>query len=407
MGTVSDFLPWAFLLLLGVLCSPGWVALLLHGTQLHLPGQEWIDHWAKAGSYERKRQLGRTRFADAASYHHFKLPDGSRQLYEQEGYVVLRGLLPKSTVAALRKELFERYSFEQEKNAQYDSDALLDFLVSSPLGEVAAQLLGASQVHLIRNVLHFRPTLVKFKRVPTYHFDWLECEEELPTEGAPFTGPSPIKFNVALYDEMPGLWLLNRSTLGSLMEQANLSGLKASRAGLEPLGDVAQLADSVALQPVLNMGDVVAHSAALAHRSPDAGLGSTLGFVSPSYAASSSRCLGRRDSNRECKWEALVPSEEVPTLGEVAGCFPQAYPALKGPRYLNVTLRENFSVGPLKRILANLLTRWLFLAPGAPPTAALKAAQAVPPDFDLDLRSKEEAQHSPSLTGAWSPKTEL
>ncbi|CAE8613057.1 unnamed protein product [Polarella glacialis] len=395
--------------------GPELLAGLIYGSTKHIPARvHYLDSLLKPANFKRRRWLGATRFAEPSSYHaegeKIKvLPEGSRASYLAEGYLVLRGLIPPETVLALREELFQNYSFDLEKNSHFESDALLDFLAFSPFGQVAAELLGTESVHLLRSVLHFRPTSLAFKRVGNFHFDWLECDHDLPAVAAGFLDSdalaetAPIKFNLALYDDMPALWLLNRSTLGALVnvnmtdasfgdQSPDAKGQQRLPAGPEglPFWVSQEAADAVAVRPRLRLGDVVVHSPALAHRSPDAPLGELIGFLSPSYAAPASQCLGRYASNRECDWEAEQRRQErnadaegsheaekpgsarqETLLGDVPGCFPQVYP--KSPARKTeflIELRRNFATGPFGRLLSSSLTRWLFLVPSPEDTAS-------------------------------------
>ena len=285
------------------------------------------------------RHLGASRFADEKHYR--SAPLISQQYidaYFKEGYIIIRDLLPSDTVAAFRDELLltmgdvNRYLAHQ---SQFRVDASLDFLLFSPLGHVAAQIMGTYNAHLIYSHYRFRINGLH-PETPGYHADSRECSH---TRNFQFTEtgsffwqiPSreemhmPIKFQIPLYDDMPGLRLVNVTGLQVMYAYTNGEWNE----------DVAEF---LIVKPQLSLGDVIVHTPCLPHRSPKGVGGRPSGWIGPSYAPSSFRFFNRQ-AELEQQCEAGIPfdmwadahlrdngSSLPPLFERYRWCYPQAYP---------------------------------------------------------------------------------
>ena len=291
-----------------------------------------------------KPKLGMSMFARTGVFYDSGpkiLTEDQRQVYLKDGYLILRNLLPKSTVEALRAELARLPSLgihgPNNVNMWISSNEFLDFLLFGPLGQIASELYE-DKSYLIRATHTLDATLETL-----YHADGGEgrCDVMHPAND---TRNSRVKFFVSLYNDMPGPVLVGQSTLEATMqswpEPVNHLALLSFRAGLLPYprprcggGPCDQSSwfpavpeeelDRLATKPVLNIGDVLVHATALLHRSPK--MRKKTGLVTAAFARPG---LARRElplNDKICNWKrqngsAIWRADEYPE------CLPRAFP---------------------------------------------------------------------------------
>jgi len=254
------------------------------------------------------RQLGSTRFAREDAYTwQDQITEEHRKAYSEEGYLVIKGLVPRETIVALREELASTLgflSYPYNENAWFMSDALLDFFVFGPFGKVAAKLLGSEDVHFIysnQNLRHGNWAAYQDHRM--YHWDSIQCCNEY---FAPANKPliTNVNFQIALADDMPAMHFVNQSVTIEMLrlfgQQVNaptladdyLAGVLPRNVGQTMLGHLGQEPfKDRAIRPRLNAGDVIVHSPATLHRSPDGYGGKPSGWLLPSYARSDAQFM--------------------------------------------------------------------------------------------------------------------
>mmetsp|Transcript_8761 Transcript_8761/g.17377 ORF Transcript_8761/g.17377 Transcript_8761/m.17377 type:complete len:514 (+) Transcript_8761:85-1626(+) len=293
--------------LLQVFYVPQLIAAWKHGLDYKIPDP--VNPF-KFRTYlvDHVRQLGSTRFAREDAYAwNLTLTAEQQRAYFQEGYLVLKGLVPPETVVALREELIGTLGYlssPYNENSWFMSDTLLDFLVYGPFGRVVANLFGGDGVHLIYSNHNLRhgdwPAYQAHRK---WHWDSIQCcnEHYMPAHRARFTN---VNFQIALYDDMPGMHFVNQSATKELLrlfgEQVNKSKLQEYfMAGFLPrsvpqsmMGHFGQeVFDRLAIRPRLEIGDAILHSPALLHRSPDGYGGKSSGWLLPTYALSEARFM--------------------------------------------------------------------------------------------------------------------
>eukprot|EP00416_Gambierdiscus_australes_P010270 CAMPEP_0171137858 /NCGR_PEP_ID=MMETSP0766_2-20121228/134080_1 /TAXON_ID=439317 /ORGANISM="Gambierdiscus australes, Strain CAWD 149" /LENGTH=230 /DNA_ID=CAMNT_0011601449 /DNA_START=23 /DNA_END=711 /DNA_ORIENTATION=- len=165
---------------------------------------------------------------------------------------------------------------------------------------------------------------------------------------------SNTNFQVALYDDMPGMHFVNQSSLEHVLEafgnHVNHSSLKDTflRGHLPRdfpqvlLGHIGQEPfNKLAIKPRLNAGDAIVHSPAMIHRSPD-GYGSRpSGWLLPCYAASNAKFVpipyvvdrfcdagDNLELHRHQSHFNIIDTASVPRLADSQrlACFPKVHP---------------------------------------------------------------------------------
>lgn len=289
-----------------------------------------------------KPKLGMSMFARTGVFYDSGpkiLTEDQRQVYFKDGYLILRNLLPKSTVEALRAELARLPSLgihgPNNINMWISSNEFLDFLLFGPFGQIASELYE-DKSYLIRAAHTLDATLETL-----YHADGGEGRIDV-MHPANDTRNSRVKFFVSLYNDMPGPVLVGQSTLEATMqswpEPVNHLALLSFRGSLLPYprphcGQCDQSSwfpavpeeelDRLATKTVLNMGDVLVHATALLHRSPK--MRKKTGLVTAAFARPglAGRELPRND--KTCNWKrqngsAIWRADEYPE------CLPRAFP---------------------------------------------------------------------------------
>jgi len=302
--------------------------------------------------------LGTTSFSKKSLYF-----SGTRKLRKQhlteyfaQGYLILRDLLPPETVIVVRKHLnLSCRVGEGRTNPWMQNRALLDFMYFGPFGEIASQLFGGADAHLLRSTSYAQVEQPggEDKPTPEYHFDWAENGGRFTP--ASFTKQSLIKFYVALYDNMPAMWIINQTSL-----ERWLKGLPHSlgedpihlyhmyRNGiLPPPTDTCDehvcksfvpaipkpLFDDLAIKAKLRLGDVIVHATTILHRSAGhSKLGRKRGVLTLTYARPDTVYYGFKGmtyNSHECD-SGLRDSHigHRPSISEVphSDCFPRVYP---------------------------------------------------------------------------------
>eukprot|EP00747_Dinoflagellata_sp_TGD_P222124 gnl/TRDRNA2_/TRDRNA2_93871_c1_seq1.p1 gnl/TRDRNA2_/TRDRNA2_93871_c1~~gnl/TRDRNA2_/TRDRNA2_93871_c1_seq1.p1 ORF type:complete len:406 (-),score=42.57 gnl/TRDRNA2_/TRDRNA2_93871_c1_seq1:43-1260(-) len=316
----------------------------------------WHALVAGSGTYQ-VRELGASQFANTNLYHEdVRLPDQSVQAYLDEGYLLLRHLVPPQTVEALRQEIL-RTCGPFESNAWLENDALQDFVIFGPLAAVAAQLHGREDVHLLRTVHHFHFGIHVPVRIPYWHYDHGECQ--MGYTPAKDTPNSLVKFYVPLYDNMPSMWFMNQSMFEEGLRR--MSGARAEQTVASfrngtmgtPPGDIcagppeacppwlprmtSEYIDRVSLKPMLRLGDVLVHASTLVHRSAPSNGGGVTGWLAAAYAVPETRFRGSiSPDERECHsgvdpkdFQSLQRLAYTPRIADhprTEECFPRVYP---------------------------------------------------------------------------------
>lgn len=399
-------------LLVGLHLLPHIVAAVRHGDPWLPPGPIGFKMLASSFGVQVRR-LGATSFASKASYRHARsvvLSESARTAYYNEGYLILRNLLPVQTVTAIREALLSTFGTAYEPydtNAWMTSDALLDLYIYGPFGQIASQLFGGGRAHLYRSVHHFRGD--GWSPVPVPHFDDVDCEDGILGGFPPASLPkrSRIKFWVGLDAHVPGMHFLNQSmqlealrlmadntTHGERLVELYLAGrfkevISDMYMRLFLVQKWPNFFDDRMLTPRMNLGDAIVHTPCLFHKSPTLRGRGVTGFLAPSYAAPDSRYLGALTAlpsldNRECD-SGMPLSTHADAILEVAvvprpECFPQAFPR---PAFRGVTeLRLPFRYGgnPIGTYFHSQGHAWRVAT--APPEA-LNVGPREPPITDL------------------------
>eukprot|EP00411_Alexandrium_monilatum_P018543 CAMPEP_0175241864 /NCGR_PEP_ID=MMETSP0093-20121207/30775_1 /TAXON_ID=311494 /ORGANISM="Alexandrium monilatum, Strain CCMP3105" /LENGTH=446 /DNA_ID=CAMNT_0016535927 /DNA_START=39 /DNA_END=1376 /DNA_ORIENTATION=+ len=343
--------------LLRFLFAPELLAAWKHGWDYAVPDR--VNPFAfRTYLVDHVRRLGSTRFAREDAYGwHGSITEADRQAYFRDGYLVIRGLVPPETVVALREEIAGTLGFlssPYNENAWFMSDALLDFLVFGPFGRVVARLLGGEGVRLVYSNHNLRrgdwPAYQAHRR---WHWDSIQCcnEHYVPAHA---TRVANANFQIALYDDMPGMYFVNQSTVAQLLDffgqQVNetrmleyfLRGVLPRDVPQALLGHFGQeFFDRLAIRPRLRIGDAIAHAPTLIHRSPDGYGGRPSGWLLPTYALSEARFTpvpfvadrlcdtgedlekhGHAGFFKKLKTAGLQQLKESPR----PACFPQVHP---------------------------------------------------------------------------------
>ncbi|CAE8644254.1 unnamed protein product [Polarella glacialis] len=326
--------------------APVLACFLVTGRWDSTPDMFTLETFRKISPAEMKQVSGATRFARPEMYFQdgFELTDEQKQQYSADGYVILRNVLPASTVEDLLKEMSEFLAYPAEVaegNIWMINDAMFDFCKFSPLGYIASQLLGGSVTHLMRAWYHLKkPGMGPL--FPTPHYDGIECEDGYPPAHLPKR--TMVKFYVSLYDQMEAFWILNQTSWETLMSLGNQTELKMFKEGTLPafplhiFSDVGhekagKLMTEWRIEPILNRGDIIVHSPCIFHMSPLTTKGKMTGFVGPSYAASDTHYVGRV-GKRQCD-SGLDPMQysqanvsKAPAMDSVPKpeCYPKVFP---------------------------------------------------------------------------------